>query len=213
MISVIINSIHDNHHQSQVMKVSKLQSAENRQAILDAAAQLFRERGIGGVGVAEIMAAAGFTHGGFYGHFASKEALAAEVVEQVYRDSTAKLVQRLEGPGAAAHFRQYLNPLHRDRAGGGCPMPALAVDAARETGPVPEASAQGIAAYLRELARHRPDGTVTDAPDEADKSRAILSLSALVGGMLLARATAEGAPALSDEILATLPAELDKIWS
>lgn len=194
------------------MKVSKQQSADNRQAILDAAARLFRERGIQGVGVAEIMAAAGFTHGGFYGHFASKEALAAEVVDQVYAHSTGKLVQRLEGPGAAEHFRQYLQPRHRDRAGDGCPMPSLAADAARETGPVPEASARGIAAYLRELACHRPDGTITAEPDDADKARAILSLSALVGGMVLARATHEAAPELSDEILARLPAELEKVW-
>ena len=197
------------------MKVSKQQSAENRQAILDAAARLFRERGIQGVGVVEIMAAAGFTHGGFYGHFASKEALAAEVVDQVYAHSTEKLVRRLEksgGGGAAEHFLQYLHPRHRDRAGDGCPMPALAADAARETGPVPEASARGIAAYLRELACHRPDGTITAEPDEADKSRAILSLSALVGGMMLARATHEAAPELSDEILARLPTELEKAW-
>ncbi|XHS78549.1 TetR/AcrR family transcriptional regulator [Burkholderiaceae bacterium UC74_6] len=198
------------------MKVSKQQAAENREAILDAAARLFRERGIQGVGVAEVMAAAGFTHGGFYGHFASKEALAAEVVERVYAHSTEKLVQRLDvkngGVGAAEHFRQYLHPRHRDRAGDGCPMPALAADAGREMGPVPEASSRGIAAYLRELACHRPDGTVTDEPDEADKSRAILVLSALVGGMVLARATHEAAPALSDEILARLPQELEERW-
>jgi len=197
------------------MKVSKQQSAENRQAILDAAARLFRERGIQGVGVAEIMAAAGFTHGGFYGHFASKEALAAEVVDQVYAHSTGKLKERLERANgdASEHFRQYLNPRHRDRAGDGCPMPALAGDAAREVGPVPEASARGIAAYLRELACHRPDGTVITEPDDADKSRAILSLSALVGGMVLARATHESAPELSDEILARLPKELDRAWT
>ena len=196
------------------MKVSKQQSAENREAILDAAAKLFRERGIQGVGVAEIMAAAGFTHGGFYGHFASKEALAAEVIERVYQHSVDKLAGRLEAANgdAAEHFRQYFNPRHRDRAGDGCPMPALAADAGRETGPVPEASARGIAAYLRELACRRPDGTVVEEPSEEDKSRAILCLSALVGGMVLARATHESAPALSDEILARLPVELEERW-
>ncbi|MBV8503037.1 MAG: TetR/AcrR family transcriptional regulator [Paucibacter sp.] len=194
------------------MKVSKQQSAENREAILEAASRLFRERGIQGVGVAEIMAAAGFTHGGFYGHFASKEALAAEVIDRVYAHSTEKLVERLEGLGAAEHFRQYLHPHHRDRAGNGCPMPTLAADAAREMGPVSGASARGIAGYLRELACHRPDGTVVQAPDEADKARAILSLSALVGGMVLARATHEAAPELSDEILARLPAQLEQAW-
>ncbi|MBV8603640.1 MAG: TetR family transcriptional regulator [Pelomonas sp.] len=199
------------------MKVSKEQAAENRQAILDAAARLFREHGFGGVGVAEITRAAGFTHGGFYRHFESKEALAAEVCALAFERSVDKLEARLGAGGgdATEYFRHYLSPHHVREAGDGCPMPTLAGDGAREHGAVPAALAQGIGHYLQSLARHRPDGTVVaaDAPlDDADKARAILCLAALVGGVVLARATHEAAPALSDEILQTLQAELHGLW-
>src|SRR6218665_3237183 len=124
------------HPRIVVMKVSKAQSAENRQAILEAAARLYREHGLAGVGVAEISREAGFTHGGFYGRFESKQALAAEACEQAFAVSLPRLqasLQRHEGD-ARPFFQGYLSPAHRDGAGRGCPMPALAVDAARETG-------------------------------------------------------------------------------
>lgn len=201
-------------HKIGTMKVSKAQSAENRQAILDAAARLYREHGLAGVGVAEISREAGFTHGGFYGRFESKQVMAAEACTQAFAQTLPRLEASLlkHGGDAGAFIENYLSPRHRDGAGRGCPMPALAVDAARETGPVPQALTQGIGGYLETLARHRPDGSVTDAPTEADKARAIVTLSSLVGGLVLARATAEAAPDLSDEILATLQAEVGQRW-
>jgi TetR/AcrR family transcriptional regulator, transcriptional repressor for nem operon len=196
------------------MKVSKAQSAENRQAVLDAAARLYLERGLGGVGVAEISREAGFTHGGFYGRFASKDEFAAEACALAFEAPLARLQASLQkhGGDARPYFQNYLTPRHRDDAGGGCPMPALATDAARAQGPVPEALTRGIGAYLETLACHRPDGGVVEVPSSADKARAITSLSALVGGMVLARATAEAAPALSDEILAVLQAQIGEFW-
>jgi len=199
------------------MKVSKEQVAENRQAILDAAARLFREHGFGGVGVAEITRAAGLTHGGFYRHFESKEALAAEVCTLSFERSVAKLETRFAAADGdpSEYFRQYLSPDHVVDAGNGCPMPTLAGDGAREHGLVPAALAEGIGLYLQRLAQHRPDGSVVEpaaALNDADKARAIVSLSALVGGMVLARATHEAAPALSDEILQTLQRELHAFW-
>ncbi|MDB5924847.1 MAG: TetR family transcriptional regulator, partial [Betaproteobacteria bacterium] len=71
------------------MKVSREQAAENRERILDAAAQLFRERGFEGIGVADLMKAAGLTHGGFYGHFASKEDLMAQACARASTRSRA----------------------------------------------------------------------------------------------------------------------------
>ncbi|MDN3922777.1 TetR/AcrR family transcriptional regulator [Roseateles violae] len=196
------------------MKVSKEQASANRQTILETAARLYRERGFDGVGVAEITREAGFTHGGFYGHFESKEALAAEACELAFAAPLARLRASLDkhGGDARPYFQNYLRPQHRDAAGQGCPMPALAADAARAPGPIADALTRGIAAYLETLAGQRPDGTRTEAPDAADKARAILSLSALVGGMVLARATAAGAPALSDEILASLQQQLGDCW-
>lgn len=189
------------------MKVSKAQSAQNRQALLEAAGRLYRERGIGGVGVAEISRQAGFTHGGFYGRFDSKEALAAEASAQALTQSLARLQASLDrhGGDAAPYIQQYLRPQHRDAAGQGCAIAALAVDAARSGGALAEALTEGIAGYLAALAG-------SPAPSEAAKSRAVLSLSALVGGLVLARATAGAAPALSDEILARLASALGELW-
>lgn len=197
------------------MKVTKAQSAENRQAIIEAAARLYRERGLAGVGVAEISREAGFTHGGFYGRFESKQALAAEACEQAFASSLPRLQDSLlkHGGDASPFFQRYLSPSHRDGAGKGCPMPALAVDAAREQGAVAEVLTRGIGSYLETFACQRPDGSRIEAPTAEDKARAITSLSALVGGMVLARATAEAAPALSNEILATLQAELSRLWT
>ncbi|MET0517309.1 MAG: helix-turn-helix domain-containing protein [Burkholderiaceae bacterium] len=196
------------------MKVSRAQAEANRRTILEAAARLYRERGLAGVGVAEISREAGFTHGGFYGHFESKQALAAEACELAFAEPLARLQSSLakHAGDARPFFDNYLTPRHRDQAGQGCPMPALAADAAREQGPVPQALAQGIASYLEALARHRPDGSRAETANDADKARAVMSLSALVGGMVLARATVDSAPALSDEILTLLRRELGAFW-
>lgn len=197
------------------MKVSRAQSARNRQAVLEAAARLYRERGVGGVGVAEISREAGFTHGGFYGRFESKEALAAEASAHALELSLARLRDSLDkhGGDAAPYFQNYLRPQHRDGAGQGCAIAALAVDAARSGGALGEALTKGIAGYLSALAGQDPDGDAAAAPpSKADKERAILSLSALIGGLVLARATAQAAPALSDEILALLPERLAQLW-
>jgi len=197
------------------MKVTKEQSQANRQAILEAASRLYRERGLEGVGVAEIMREAGFTHGGFYGHFDSKDALAAEAVAHALAAPLARLRARLdrEQGDPRSYFEHYLRAEHRDAPGLGCAMPTLAVDAARAAPPVADAITQGIGGYLNAFAEHRPDGSVTDEPSDADKARAIMTLSALVGGMVLARATQGSAPQLSEEILGVLKGELGKFWS
>src|SRR6218665_164160 len=98
------------------MKVSKAQASENRQAILEAASRLYRERGVAGVGVAEISREAGFTHGGFYGHFESKEALAAEACALAFQAPLARLQDTLQkhGGDAGPYFQNYLSARHRD---------------------------------------------------------------------------------------------------
>jgi TetR/AcrR family transcriptional repressor of nem operon len=204
------------------MKVSKAQVTENRLAILQAAARLYRERGFTGVGVADITREAGLTHGGLYRHFESKEALAAEAAEYAFEWKLSEL----KTPGAETHtaantdagsllrtgVANYLSPRHRDNIGQGCPVAALAADAARETGAVADAFAQGIGRYMSLFARQRPDGTETAQIETEDRVRAISMLSAMVGGLILARATARGLPALSDEILETLREHLAATW-
>jgi len=200
------------------MKVSKTQVTENRLAILQAAAQLYRERGFTGVGVADITRAAGLTHGGLYRHFESKDALAAEASTFAF----GWKLSELETPGAEANadagthlqtgVENYLSPQHRDSVGQGCPVAALAADAARETGAIADAFAQGIGRYMALFAQRRPDGTVAAQIEPEDRVRAVSMLSTMVGGLILARATARGLPALSDEILAILRQHLVTTW-
>src|ERR1700730_6289104 len=108
--------------------VSKEQATENRRAIVAAAAKLFRERGVDGVGVAELMKAAGFTQGGFYNHFKSKEALVAEGIATEMSNGTAELVRTLQRPAPKAEARlkqrinYYLSLEHRSDIEGGCPV-------------------------------------------------------------------------------------------
>ena len=188
-----------------IMKVSKEQSAANRQAIVETASRLYRERGIAGVGLAEIAREAGFTNGGFYGRFSSKEELAAEACDQAFDSALGKLSTQFERHGGdlTTMLKRYLGPTHRDVPGGGCPMTSLVVDAAREGGLLGESMSKGIDAYLRELALHRPDGTVVDEPTPEDQVRAIRTLTTMVGAVVLARACGQGAPGLSDQILKT----------
>ena len=187
------------------MKVSKEQAQRNRDAIVDAAAKLYRERGFEGVGVADIAREAGFTHGGFYGHFESKEALAAEACERSFETALSRLADRLAKPeGLDGFITNYLSTRSRDNPGQACPMGTLSVDAARSSGPVATTFGHGIGHYLEALAQHRPDGNLAESISDADKQRAITTLASLVGAMVLARATHEALPALSDEILSTV---------
>lgn len=198
------------------MKVSKAQVTENRLAILQAAARLYRERGFTGVGVADITREAGLTHGGLYRHFESKDALAAEAAEYAFEWELSDLEAPAADASAGRILRtgvaNYLSPRHRDSVGQGCPVAALAADAARETGAIAEAFAQGIGRYMALFAQRRPDGTEVAQTEPEDRVRAISMLSTMVGGLILARATARGLPALSDEILATLRHHLAVTW-
>ncbi|TNC09687.1 TetR family transcriptional regulator, partial [Methylobacterium terricola] len=115
------------------MRVTREQFQENRRRILDAAGRLFREKGFAAVTVAEVMEAAGLTHGGFYGHFASKEDLAAQAL-------AGALAPAPREPGAAPDLAgfvaAYLSAAHRDRPGAGCALAALGSEAVdRPVGP------------------------------------------------------------------------------
>ncbi|EJE51524.1 transcriptional regulator [Acidovorax sp. CF316] len=191
------------------MKVSKAQSAENRQGILDAAARLYREHGLAGVGVADITRDAGLTHGGLYRHFENKDALVREACARAFDWSIAPL-DGMEGrmgtgsEGLAARVTSYLSTQHRDHPGEGCPAAALAVDAARAGSDLSEVFAQGIERNIERFARVIEGLEPGEQPSAEGRTRAMQMLATMVGGLVLARATAAGRPALSDEILATL---------
>lgn len=174
------------------MKVSREQMAENRLRILTEAARLFREKGFDAVSVAEVMKAAGLTHGGFYGHFASKDDLIAETVGYVTKGDEG-------GLGFMALADIYLSPLHRDAAGQGCPMAALASDLRHQSPEARGALAAGLEVQLARIAAAmQRDSTQAIAPADL-RRRAIGSWSAMVGAMIIARAVNDSA--LSAELL------------
>ncbi|HEX4182734.1 MAG TPA: TetR/AcrR family transcriptional regulator [Caulobacteraceae bacterium] len=176
------------------MRISKEQAAANHDQVVQVASELFRERGFDGVGVADLMRTAGFTHGGFYNHFDSKEALAVEAVERAFRDSAAAR------PGVAdlrAILTSYLSPTHRSSVATGCPAAGLGCDASRQPESVRTAFADGMEDMVRRMTRALEP--LTDSADDA-RARAINLLAKLVGALVLARAAPDGSP-ISDEIL------------
>jgi TetR/AcrR family transcriptional repressor of nem operon len=177
------------------MKVSREQMGENRRRILDAAGRLFRDRGFEAVTVAEVMREAGLTHGGFYGHFRSKDDLIAAALAEL-------VVASEPGPLALPAFAaRYLSPAHRDDPASGCPVAALASHTIRQA---PEARAAMTEGLRRQIAR------LTDGAAEPESARqaAIGSWAAMVGAMILARMSDD--PALSDEVLAQTRAWIDR---
>src|SRR5215468_928760 len=105
------------------MKVSREQVQQHRERILAAASHLFRERGFDGVSVADVMKAAGLTHGAFYGYFASKDELAARACEHALRSTLDAFGVRSRGEATLDGFvRDYLSSAHRDAPGGGCAL-------------------------------------------------------------------------------------------
>lgn len=199
------------------MKVSKAQAAENRAGIVDAAARLYREHGLTGVGVADITHDAGLTHGGLYRHFESKDALAREACLRAF-DWTITPLDALEpadgdtDPQALLrHLVQgYLSTEHRDHPGEGCPAAALAVDVARAGPEMSEIFAQGVERNFQRFVRTvMPAGEHGQRPPTPEeRARTVTMLATMVGALVMARATAAGNPALSEEILTTVRAQL-----
>ncbi len=190
------------------MRLTKDQATDNRRRILEAAARLFREQGFAAVAVADLMKAAGFTHGGFYNHFRSKEALAAEACSTVIARSNAELAGALgrKTPGQKArawrrYLEGYLSAEHRDAPGSGCAMAALAADGARRGKKVQASFAEGVEGVIEILAANLPRAKSGEGPAAA-RARAVRQWSEMVGALVLSRAVAGADPELSEEILA-----------
>ena len=173
------------------MRISREQVAENRKHILEAAARLFRERGFDGVTVAEVMQAAGLTHGGFYGHFKSKEDLIAQVFTHVQFDNPAPSVSDV---GLKRYAKAYLSPRMRDELGNGCLFSTLGTEAVRTSEEARHTLTESLRAQIDKISAQVPGDTPA-----ARREAAIGTWAALVGGMLLARLVDD--PKLSDEIL------------
>lgn len=176
------------------MKVTKAQVEANRAHIVETASRLFRERGYDGIGVADLMAAAGFTHGGFYKHFASKADLMAEAAAC----SHAQTVARTEGPTRAAFVRRYLSRKHRDVPSDGCTFAALGADAARQPEQVKSVFEAGLENLLSALGQDDGDQRLRER--RAKRAERISTVAHLVGAIVLSRACPDDSP-LADEIL------------
>src|SRR4051812_22148858 len=144
------------------MKVSRAEAAQNRERIIEAAAQLFRERGFDGVGVAEVMQSAGLTHGGFYGHFASKEDLMVQACARAIEHSQEVFRQVSERGGdkpLKALATAYLSAGHCDSPGDGCVLAALGSEAARRDSSLRGTFTQGVRGMADMLAQLMPGKT------------------------------------------------------
>jgi len=173
------------------MRVSREKAQENREKIVEAASRLFREHGFDGVGVDAVMKEAGLTHGGFYGHFGSKDDLAAEAVTKALERGNDRLARFTD---LDSYLRAYLSEAHCADRGAGCGLAALGSDAAREGKSVRRA----ITGYLQE--RIESIGRFFGGTAAAKRKRALATMSGMVGALVLARAVDD--PALSKEILA-----------
>jgi TetR/AcrR family transcriptional repressor of nem operon len=176
------------------MKVTKAQVEENRAHIVATASALFRERGYDGVGVAELMAAAGFTHGGFYKHFGSKADLMAETAAT----TISRAVADSAGADLTEFFKSYVSRAHRDARDAGCTMAALCGDAARQSEDLKATFAAGIDSMITTL--EREVATLSDVDQREARAKMIDAFAHAVGAVALSRACPDDS-ALADEIL------------
>jgi TetR/AcrR family transcriptional repressor of nem operon len=171
-----------------MMRVSREQVTENRRTILQAAARLFRERGFDAVTVAEVMQAAGLTHGGFYGYFKSKDDLIAHALAAALPTAATPLND------LADYAASYLSRTHRDNRAGGCATAALAAETSHQAGSARMEMTAGLKRQIERLS------CVTEGKTAAQRRRAAIGTwAAMVGAVILARVSDD--PELSGEML------------
>jgi TetR/AcrR family transcriptional repressor of nem operon len=168
-----------------MMRVSRVQAAENRETVINVASRLFRERGFDGIGLKDLMKGAGLTQGAFYKQFASKEDLAARASRRALESAadrwSAATGAKPEDPlGAVIAF--YLSMDHRGEKTDGCPIVALGSDAARQGTDVKASFEAGIRQHLEILA-----GFIRKADGEQSAAKAMAILSTMVGALTLSR--------------------------
>ena len=167
------------------MRVSRAQAAENRQNVIDVASRLFRKHGFDGIGLKDLMEAAGLTQGAFYKQFASKEDLVAQASARALECGTRRwsdaAAANPEDPlGAVIAF--YLTKGHREAKMEGCPLVGLGSDAARQSADVKALFEVGIREHLRVLSR-----LISKADNDEKRDKAMAILSMMVGAVTLSR--------------------------
>ena len=170
------------------MRKSREHAAQTRKRIVTTAAREFRENGIVATGLADLMKAAGLTHGGFYKHFASKDQLVAEATAEALNKGVDAMADQ---PTIKAAMAAYLSCRHRDNPASGCPLPALAGELARSDRKARDAATAGFV-RMRDILAGKA-GTA-DA-----RRRALATVAMMIGAVTMSRVVTD--PKLSDEIL------------
>jgi TetR/AcrR family transcriptional repressor of nem operon len=183
------------------MRYSENRKDETHAKLVKIAGRALRENGPDGVAVADVMKEAGLTHGGFYAHFKSKDALLVEALESVFASSKRKFLRAVEGlpprHALATYIDFYVSPRHRDDRANGCPITALNSDLPRQSKAVRAAFDGGVKSLVEGLEqRIRESGIEGDA-----HALAASVISAMAGAVAISRAVTD--PVLSDQMLAT----------
>src|ERR1700758_3498000 len=168
------------------MRYSKEHKQETHSRIVKKAAVLLREKGAHGIGVADLMREAGLTHGGFYAHFDSREALVIEAFAYAMDRSTERwrqiAAQTPPDKRLATIVESYLTSVHRDDPGHGCAVPALGAEIARESPKTRKAFANKLDQMLDIIAEQMPD-----VPRKTARKQAMATLATMAGTLVLAR--------------------------
>lgn len=199
MVIMEMSSYNDEYHhfanapRKPLMRLTKQKAQENREKIVNTAAHLFKDRGFDGVGLVNLMEQAGFTHGGFYNHFQSKEDLIRQATARSFTENN----ERYRGVDVLTAIDLYISREHRDSRAGGCPAAALGSDAGRQPDSVRSNFALGIQGMVSTI-----ESDLTLATDSSSKGRvkALSIIAQAVGAIVLSRACPDDAP-LADEIL------------
>jgi TetR/AcrR family transcriptional regulator, transcriptional repressor for nem operon len=180
------------------MRITKEESEQNRHRLIEAAGHLFRERGIDGVGVADICKRAGLTHGALYAHFQSKEELAGEALAEGLARSRSKLERVVSGQNGnlRQYLESYLSPRHRDDVAEGCVMAALSSEVPRHGKALNQTFTEGLSKMVAAVE------SLLKGVGKRDKHRLALAISSsMIGALIAARSTAKTDPELSNAIL------------
>jgi TetR/AcrR family transcriptional repressor of nem operon len=178
------------------MRKSKAETAKTRQRIVEVASQAIRTKGIEATGVAEIMAAAGLSHGGFYRHFDSKEELVTEAIALSRKDYfAATLVAAEQGPEALLkHLQEYVTPDHRDDIGSGCPLAANGSELVRVDSTTRHNATEALRIWFEKTAPYMR------SPDDKGKTELAISVvTNMIGALTMSRMVDD--PVLSAQIL------------
>ena len=181
------------------MRMSQAEKDKSHARIVDSAARLLRERGVDGASVGDVMKDAGLTHGGFYKHFANKDALVESALDAAFATFTAMLTS--DQPDPAAAFRElYLSDKHVQNPGRGCPVAAIGQDVARGPEQLKVAFGRGVNEIVGAIAE------TMDGSPEVRRVAAIQQFSMLVGAVVIARASDRDT---ADDVLSAVSAAID----